>query len=147
MREQRVSTELRQRVLDRAQGCCEYCRSQARYATQSFSVEHILARARGGVTELENLALACQGCNNHKYDKNEAVDPVSGLLAPLYHPRRDRWDEHFAWSDDFTLIIGLTPTGRATVETLLLNRDGAVNLRRLLYARGEHPPPMPESID
>ena len=68
---------------------------------------------------------------------------MSHQLVPLYHPRRDRWDEHFAWSDDFTLIVGLTPTRRATVETLLLNRDGVMNLRRLLYARGEHPPPLP----
>jgi len=60
----------------------------------------------------------------------------------LYHPRRDRWDTHFAWSDDFTLIVGLTPTGRATEATLFLNRDGVVNLRRLIYTIGEHPPPI-----
>ena len=120
-----------------------------RYATQASSVEHILSRARGGTTTLENLARECQGCNNHKYDKTKSADPVSGEIVPLYHPRRDRWDEHFAWSDDFTLIIGLTPTGRATVETLLLNRDGVVNLRGLLYARGEHPPPLsnPDLLD
>ncbi len=51
--------------------------------------------------------------------------------------------KHFAWSDDFTLLIGLTPTGRATVGALLLNRDGVVNLRRLLYLNGEHPPKTP----
>ena len=73
----------------------------------------------------------------------EARDPASGRLVPLYHPRRDRWDERFAWSDDVTLIIGLTPTGRATVDALLLNRDGVVNLRRLLYMHGEHPPTLP----
>jgi hypothetical protein len=61
----------------------------------------------------------------------EAQDPVSGTGVPLYHPRHHRWDEHFAWSDDFLLMIGLTPTGRATVDVLLLNRDGVVNLRRL----------------
>ncbi len=143
MPDQRITSELRQSVIERARGCCEYCRSQAAYATQSFSVEHILARSKGGATTLDSLALACQGCNNHKYDKTEADDPVSGRLVPLYHPRRDRWSEHFAWSDDFTLIIGLTPTGRATVDTLLLNRDGVVNLRRLLYLYGEHPPPTP----
>jgi hypothetical protein len=48
--------------------------------------------------------------------------------------------DHFAWSDDFTLVIGLTPTGRATVEKLQLNRSGLVNLRRVLRAVGEHPP-------
>jgi len=38
------------------------------------------------------------------------------------------------------LIIGLTPTGRATVEVLKLNREGLVNLRQVLYAAGKHPP-------
>ncbi len=142
MPERRISADLRQQVSVRAGGCCEYCRSQARYATQSFSVEHILPRVQGGATTLDNLALACQGCNNHKYDNVTAPDPVSGQVVPLYHPRRDRWDMHFAWSDDFTLMIGITPTGRATVETLHLNRDGVVNLRRLLYTIGQHPPPI-----
>jgi hypothetical protein len=50
---------------------------------------------------------------------------VSGEIVPLYHPRRDRWDTHFVWSDDFLLIVGLTPTGRATVATLFLNRESA----------------------
>ena len=78
MPDARLTAELRQRVTERASGCCEYCWSQARYATHAFSVEHIVARARGGTTVLDNLALACQGCNNHKYDKTEAPDPASG---------------------------------------------------------------------
>ena len=59
---------------------------------------------------------------------------------PLFHPREQRWEEHFTWNSDFTLIIGLTPTGRATISALQLNRSGLVNLRRVLYAIGEHPP-------
>jgi len=128
------------RVRERARGCCEYCLSQAAYATQAFSVEHIVARARDGRSTPDNLALACQGCNNHKYDKAAAIDPVSRQQAPLYHPRQDRWDEHFAWSDDLTLLIGLTPCGRATIDALFLNREGVVNPRRLLVAIGKHPP-------
>jgi hypothetical protein len=50
----------------------------------------------------------------------------------LYHPRRDRWDSHFAWREDSTLLVGLTPAGRATVEVLHLYRAGVVILRRLL---------------
>jgi 5-methylcytosine-specific restriction endonuclease McrA len=69
MPDPRVSAELRQRVTEHARRWCEYCRSQAQYATESFSVEHVLARAKGGSTTLENLALAGQGCNNYKYDK------------------------------------------------------------------------------
>jgi len=97
---------------------------------QPFSVEHIIPRQAGGETTLDNLALACQGCNGHKYVKTEGVGPVSGELVPLFHPRRQLWREHFAWNADFTLIIGLTPTGRATVEVLQLNREGLINLRR-----------------
>lgn len=108
---------------------------------QSFSVEHIGPRSRQGPDSLGNLAFSCQGCNNHKYTKTNGTDPVSGSLVPLFHPRNQLWTDHFAWNDDATLILGLTPTGRATVETLRLNRPGLVNLRRILAAAGEHPPP------
>jgi 5-methylcytosine-specific restriction endonuclease McrA len=140
MPEQHVTTEQKQAVLERARGCCEYCRSQARFATQPFSTEHIIPRHWGGETTLDNLALACQGCNNHKYTKTEGYDPVSDKVVSLYHPRQQRWHDHFAWNDDFTLVIGLTPTGRATIKALQLNREELVNLRRVLYAMGEHPP-------
>lgn len=107
--------------MKRAKGCCEYCRSQVRFAMQSFSVEHIVPRSRGGKTEFENLTLACQGCNNHKYTKTKGRDPVNGDVVPLYHPRLQRWRDHFAWNEDCALIIGLTPVGRATVGALCLN--------------------------
>lgn len=138
MSEKRVTAQ-KQATVERARGCCEYCRSQARFSMQSFSVEHIEPRSQGGRTALDNLALACQGCNNYKYAKTEGRDPVSGKIVPLYHPRRQQWHDRFTWNDDFTLIVGLTPTGRATVEALRLNREGVVNLRRILYEMGEHP--------
>ena len=94
----------------------------------------------GGPTELENLALACHGCNQHKGKQTSAQDPLTGILASLFHPREHRWDEHFAWSEDFTMMVGLTEIGRATISALQLNRPGLVNLRRALYAIAEHPP-------
>jgi 5-methylcytosine-specific restriction endonuclease McrA len=135
--------QLKQTTIERARGCCEYCRSQALFSTQAFSVEHIIPVSCGGETVSDNLALACQGCNNHKYTKTIGRDLVSGEMVSLYHPRQQRWQEHFTWNEDFTLIVGLTPTGRATVETLKLNREGLTNLRRVLYAMGEHPPIEP----
>jgi hypothetical protein len=66
--------------------------------------------------------------------------PVSGERVPLYHPRRDAWRDHFAWSDDFSEILGLTSTGCATVACLDLNRVEVVNLRRLLKLAAQHPP-------
>jgi len=143
MPERRITARQRQIIVERARGCCEYCRSQARFALQSFSVEHIVPRSRGGKTILENLALACQGGNNHKYIKTEGYDSVDDTFVPLYHPRQQRWQDHFTWNDDCTLIIGLTPTGRATVATLALNRAGVTNWRRVLYVMREHPPPEP----
>lgn len=134
------SSEQRQTVIDRAHGCCEYCWSQANYATQSFSVEHIVPRSKGGATTLDNLALSCQGCNNHKYTKTESADPANQVIVPLYNPRKDQWQSHFVWSDDYTLLLGITPIGRATVDALQINRSGVVNLRRILYQVGEHPP-------
>jgi hypothetical protein len=84
--------------------------------------------------------MACEGCNNRKYTSVEALDPVSGDTVPLYYPRRQRWHEHFTWNEAHALVLGLTPTGRATVEKLQLNRAGPVNLRRVLRSVGAHPP-------
>ncbi len=135
-----IPVELKRLVIERAEETCEYCLSQARFALGSFVFEHIVPLSRGGETIAENLALACQGCNNYKYIKIEGLDPISAQLAPLYHPREMLWSEHFAWSDDTTLIVGLTPTGRATIVTLRMNREGLVNLRRVLRMTGQHPP-------
>jgi hypothetical protein len=139
-----VTEALRQLVTARAHGRCEYCRSREDYATGRFSIEHIQPRAANGPTAAENLALACQGCNGHKAAKTAAPDPETGGLAELFHPRRHAWPEHFAWSEDGSEVIGLTPTGRATVVLLRLNRPPLVNLRHALIAINAHPPQEPE---
>ena len=135
-----VTRKQREKVAKRARYSCEYCCSQENFATQSFSVEHIIPRSQGGKTELGNLAYSCAGCNGHKYTKMEGYDFISKKNVPLYHPRKDKWQDHFSWNDDFTLILGITPTGRVTVETLALNREGVRNLRSVLSKIGEHPP-------
>ena len=140
MPEPRLSASQRALVVERAKGCCEYCQSQERYSPDPFSVEHVIPFSKGGTNDMENLAFACQGCNNRKYTSVEAFDPVSFTMIPLFHPRQHIWAEHFAWNDDGTLILGLTPIGRAAVEKLQLNRSSLVNLRRVLVEAGEHPP-------
>ncbi|MGH9800799.1 MAG: hypothetical protein ACRD82_10580 [Blastocatellia bacterium] len=70
----------------------------------------------------------------------KAKDPVSQKMVPLFHPRQQIWMEHFAWNEDYTLVSGLTATGRATVERLKLNRKSVVNLRRALATLNLHPP-------
>jgi hypothetical protein len=140
MTEDRVTSHQKQTVAQRANYCCEYCLSQLRYSPDPFSIEHIIPLSRGGLSHLDNLAFACQGCNSRKYTSTAAIDPISGETVALYHPRQERWNDHFAWNNDFTLMLGLTPTGRATIENLQLNRAGVVNLRQVLHSAGKHPP-------
>jgi hypothetical protein len=135
-----ISQVTKDLVRQRAAGCCEYCRSPERFATQPHSIEHIQPRALGGSDEPSNLALACQGCNNHKFAKTEAVDELTGQTAALFHPRAMKWEDHFAWSADYSEVVALSAVGRVTVAELRLNRRGICNLRRILYAKGEHPP-------
>jgi hypothetical protein len=103
-------------------------------------VDHIIPRALGGSDDPANLALSCLGCNGRKFAHVAGADPISGAVAPLFDPRQDRWSDHFMWSTDRTEILGLTRTGRATVQRLALNRTGVANLRRTLVAIGRHPP-------
>jgi hypothetical protein len=147
MSEKHIAAELRQLIRDQANGTCEYCRSQERFSPQRFSIEHIKPYSDGGQSTQENLALSCQGCNGHKYTKQEAVDPVTGEVVALFHPRKQKWRNHFAWSADASLIVGLTPVGRATVEALRMNRIELVNLREVLYAAQKQPPAEPDETD
>jgi hypothetical protein len=141
MTKRRTRGRRRRLVKESAHFCCEYCLSQEAYSPDPFSVEHIIPLNAGGHSAEDNLALACQGCNNLKYNKTSAIDPVTMREVPLFNPRKDPWREHFAWNRDYTELIGLTPIGRATIEELRLNREPVVNLRRVLIAVGKHPPP------
>ena len=140
MRDYKLTKELKNIVQLRAKNCCEYCLSQEQFATQKFSIEHIFPLSKGGKTTVDNLALACQGCNNYKYNKTEEYDELSGKIVVLFNPRQDNWLDHFQWNNNYDLIIGITAKGRVSVKILRLNREGLVNLRQILYPIGKHPP-------
>ncbi|MCH8295085.1 HNH endonuclease [Candidatus Poribacteria bacterium] len=140
MPSEHIPIALRRQVSERAQGLCEYCRCPAHFTNAAFHCEHIQPRNAGGETALNNLAWACPCCNAHKYIKTHAFDPQTRRSIPLFNPRCQRWLRHFMWIADFMLIVGRTMAGRATVEALHLNRPEQINLRRVLYAAGEHPP-------
>lgn len=135
-----LSVNDRRLIIERARNRCEYGLSLAEYSTQTFAIDHIVPLSHGGTTAVDNLALACSGCNSHKFNHVTALDPIDGREVPLFHPRQQRWQDHFVWGEDFTEVIGITPTGRATVVALQLNRAGVVSLRRLLRQAGKHPP-------
>jgi hypothetical protein len=137
---QRISAPVRQLFADRASQLCEYRQSQQRYSPDPYSAEHIVPRSLGGSSDPQNLAWSCLGCNGHKYTSAAAADPATGSEFPLFNPRSDRWSDHFAWSSDVAHVVGISPTGRATVDKLQLNRPGVVELRRVLRSAGRHPP-------
>ena len=105
-----------------------------------LQIDHILPQAMGGPDDAANLCLACELCNQHKWANTVGTDPQSGVSVPLFHPRQQIWAEHFAWSGDGVHIIGLTASGRATVEVLQLNNTLAVTVRRNWVRAGWHPP-------
>ena len=86
---------------------------------------------RGGTDDESNLALRCRSCNVFKTDAIEAVDPQSGKRVPLFNPRRDKWEDHFAVDAKNGLLMGLTPVGRATVTLLQMNRPTQVTARNI----------------
>ena len=97
-------------------------------------------RSAGGTTVFENLCLACPTCNRYKSDRTSVIDPETQFEAELFHPHRETWADHFAWNDNATEIIGLTPSGRATIAGLRMNRPQLVRVRRMWVAMDEHPP-------
>ena len=111
-------------VRRRAGHHCEYCLLHQQHTDLTHHVEHIVAKQHGGDDDLENLALACHRCNLRKGPNLTGVDPLTRQLAPLFHPRRDQWDQHFLFRG--VRIEGITPIGRATVHVLAMN-----DLRRL----------------
>ena len=118
----------RERVRKRAESRCEYCGAhEGRGARLRFHIEHIIARQHGGGDKLENLALACHLCNAHKGPNLTGIDPATGDIVPLFHPRRDRWTEHFA--NVAGEILAHTAIGRATIAVLDMNHPARIALR------------------
>ncbi len=118
----------RRLVRQRAGDPCEYCRlPQDALPISPFHIEHIIARQHGGSDDAGNLALSCHHCNLHKGPNLTGIDPDSGEVARLFHPRLDVWSEHFEHRG--VILAGLTPLGRATVRTLAMNDADAIEAR------------------
>lgn len=135
-----VSDALYVRLQRQAGLRCGYCRPSSRITGQPLTVEHLVPTARGGTSDEENLWLSCRRCNEFKGAQIEAIDPQTEIIVPLYNPRRQSWREHFAWSGDGTLIVGLTSCGRVTVAALRLNNADIVAARHLWVSVNWHPP-------
>ncbi|NJN55291.1 MAG: HNH endonuclease [Anaerolineae bacterium] len=129
-----ISVALRQSLFDRANGRCEYCRTPESTSLAPHEIDHIVAQNMGVKPKPENLALSCTLCNKHKGSDLTSIDPTSGTITPLFHPRQHRWVDHFKLEE--ALIIPLTPEGRVTVRLLQLNRQDRLEERELLAVVG-----------
>ena len=135
-----ISPALRQTVSERAEHRCSYCQTAENITGSLFTVDHIIPESLGGRTTLDNLCLACWSCNLIKQDRIVAADPETGATVRVFNPNTQEWGEHFAWQMAGLLVVGLTSTGRATVNAIRLNRPELVNARRLWIEAGGHPP-------
>jgi hypothetical protein len=133
-----VPERLRRLVVNRAAGRCEYCGLSQEGQEATFHIDHVLPLSAGGATAETNLALACVSCSLRKESRRSAVDPSGGRRVPLFHPRRQRWLDHFRW--DGATVAPLTATGRATIVALQMNRPLILSIRTEEAHRGRHPP-------
>ena len=124
-----MGSALEQLVWDRAGGRCEYCRFPSELAEAPFQIDHIVARKHGGASTPDNLALTCFYCNSYKGSDIAGIDPDSGRMTRLFHPRKDKWDDHFTWAGPH--LGGRTAIGRATIHVLWINHPMFVEIRRL----------------
>jgi hypothetical protein len=131
-----IPASVRRFVAERAGFRCEYCGLPASHSSSPYDCEHIIASAAGGSDDPDNLAYSCSGCNGYKHATVTLLDALSGEMATLFNPRSDHWKDHFVWQTEGMVQVGISPTGRDTIEKLRLNRQAVVNLRRVLLLAG-----------
>jgi hypothetical protein len=113
---------------------CEYCHYPMAIAEFAFELDHIIAKKHRGKDDRENLAVSCFYCNSFKGPNIAGIDPESGEIVRLFHPRKDPWDIHFQWQG--ATLTGLTSIGRATIQVLFINHPDAVAIRESLMSEG-----------
>jgi hypothetical protein len=133
-----MNERLRRQIRERAGDRCEYCRVPRLTDQLPFQVDHVIAEVHHGATTLDNLAWTCFDCNVFKGPNVAGIDPETGQIVRLFHPRNDRWNDHFRW--DGPRLLGATTHGRATIDVLRINLPTRVAHRRLLILLDEMPP-------
>jgi 5-methylcytosine-specific restriction endonuclease McrA len=130
-----MTPALREQVRQRAADLCEYCGIPQACTTLPHEADHIRSQKHHGPTALDNLCWACALCNGFKGSDVAGHDPVTDELVPLFNPRKEVWQDHFAWNG--STLTGSTKSGRATIELLQINRHERIEHRRLLTLSGQ----------
>jgi hypothetical protein len=131
-----VPMPLRRLIHSRASGRCEYCFAPEQLSFHTHQVDHIIAQKHGGETIASNLALSCISCNQAKGSDLTSIDPLTGEIIPLFHPRQHQWSDHFELRD--SIIVAKTALGRVTVRLLQFNAPDRVTERQWFIVAGEY---------
>ncbi len=131
------SAQVREAVRLRSENACEYCRLPTYASVLPHQIDHIIGRQHHGSDDIENLCLCCIRCNLKKGPNVASIDPDTGLVTALYHPRHHVWSHHFRLID--ARILGLTAEGRTTADLLDMNAQERIQLRYALARRGWAP--------
>lgn len=129
--DKRIEDAIRRRATSR----CEYCHLPEALSDLPHVLDHIIARQHHGETTGENLALCCGRCNLSKGPNLAGIDPNTGKITRLFHPRHDSWSTHFRWNGP--LLVGATAIGRATIDVLAINHLYRITVRRVLQISGK----------
>jgi hypothetical protein len=129
-----MEADLQRQVRDHAGDRCEYCRLPQAGSRAPFEIDHIIPRKDHGRTVAGNLALSCVYCNAFKGPNLTGLDPATGKITRLYHPRRHKWSYHFRYQG--SVLVGRTAIGRTTVDVLQMNHPEIVALRAILMEAG-----------
>ena len=132
-----IGDALRHEVAARAHHCCEYCLIHQDDTGFRLPIDHIVSRKHGGLSVAENLAYACVICNRNNGGDVASVDARSGEIVRLFHPRHDRWADHFQL--DANVIRATSHVGAATAQLLRFNAPARLAERGLLQALGSYP--------
>ena len=126
MSETHIAAALRRKVAARASRRCEYCLIHEDDTFWGCEVDHIISEKHGGRTTAGNLAFCCAYCNRHKGADIATLDSRKRVV-PLFHPRKDPWQEHFEIRG--LKIVGRTEIGKATAKLLRFNAPARLEER------------------
>ena len=59
------SSATKQTVWNKTDGHCYYCGDQLK-PWETFSIDHVIPKSKGGTDELDNLVPSCRRCNSRK---------------------------------------------------------------------------------
>ena len=125
-------------MAQRADYLCEYCLVSVESRFLRFHVDHIISIKHSGKTEAPNLAYTCSTCNYFKGTDIVSIVNYPNLeFARLFHPRLDKWHEHFELKD--AEISPMTPIGKVTANILQFNTSQRIKDREQLITLGEYP--------